>query len=80
MSLVKIIFYSLIIVGSLLNLGKVSYFDPQIFEWRSLKVATSFLAGGALSIAGLCLQTWFRNYLAGPFVLGINNSLISTAT
>ena len=73
MSVNKVVFYSLILIGALLNLGMNFDLDAQILEWRGLKVVTSFVAGGALSLAGLCLQTWFRNYLAGPFVLGINS-------
>ena len=73
MSVNKVVFYSLILIGALLNLGMNFDLDAQILEWRGLKIVTSFVAGGALSLAGLCLQTWFRNYLAGPFVLGINS-------
>jgi iron complex transport system permease protein len=34
---------------------------------------TAVLAGSALAISGLQMQTLFRNPLAGPFVLGINS-------
>lgn len=34
---------------------------------------TALLAGGALAVSGLMLQTAFRNPLAGPSVLGINS-------
>lgn len=41
-------------------------------EFRLPKMFTSVLAGAALSVAGLQMQTLFRNPLAGPDVLGIS--------
>ncbi len=43
-----------------------------IREFRLPKAATSVLAGMALSVSGLQMQTVFRNPLAGPYVLGIS--------
>ena len=40
---------------------------------RLPQAATAFLAGAALSVAGLLLQTLFGNPLAGPEVFGINS-------
>lgn len=40
---------------------------------RFPKAVTAALAGAALSVAGLVMQTLFRNPLADPFVLGINS-------
>lgn len=37
------------------------------------KAITAVLAGLALSVAGVLLQTLFRNPLAGPYILGINS-------
>ena len=42
-------------------------------EIRVPRMMTALLAGGALSIAGLLMQTLFKNPLAGPYVLGINS-------
>ena len=42
-----------------------------ILKIRLPKLLTALLAGGALGIAGLQMQTLFRNPLAGPSVLGI---------
>ncbi|MCL2792517.1 MAG: iron ABC transporter permease [Spirochaetaceae bacterium] len=42
-----------------------------IFEIRFPRAVSAFLAGGALALAGLLLQTFFRNPLAGPDILGI---------
>lgn len=41
-------------------------------EFRLPKAITAVLAGIALSVSGLQMQTVFRNPLAGPFVLGIS--------
>ncbi len=43
-----------------------------IREFRLPKAITSILAGMALSVSGLQMQTVFRNPLAGPYVLGIS--------
>ncbi|MEA5570944.1 iron ABC transporter permease [Calothrix sp. UHCC 0171] len=44
-----------------------------IFKFRLPKAITAMLAGAALGISGLQMQTLFRNPLAGPFVLGISS-------
>ncbi|MBN2350417.1 MAG: iron ABC transporter permease [Bacteroidales bacterium] len=43
-----------------------------IFDFRIPKAITAVLAGVALSVSGLQMQTIFRNPLAGPYVLGIS--------
>jgi len=40
---------------------------------RLPKAITAALAGAALAVAGLMMQTLFRNPLADPFVLGVNS-------
>lgn len=44
-----------------------------ILNFRLPKTITAILVGSGLSIAGLMMQTLFRNPLAGPFVLGISS-------
>jgi len=44
-----------------------------IWDFRMTKALTCILAGGALSVAGLLMQTLFRNSLAGPDVLGLSS-------
>ena len=44
-----------------------------IIEYRLPQMITALLAGGALSIAGLLMQTLFRNPLADPSILGISS-------
>ncbi len=40
---------------------------------RLIKAVVALLAGAALSVSGLQMQTLFRNPLAGPYVLGISS-------
>jgi len=42
-------------------------------EFRFPRAMISVLAGASLSVAGLMMQTIFRNPLAGPYVLGISS-------
>ncbi len=44
-----------------------------VWDFRITKALTCILAGGALSIGGLQMQTLFRNALAGPDVLGLSS-------
>jgi iron complex transport system permease protein len=44
-----------------------------IWNFRMTKALTCILAGGALALAGLQMQTLFRNPLAGPDVLGLTS-------
>jgi iron complex transport system permease protein len=44
-----------------------------VWEFRMTKALTCILAGSALAIAGLQMQTLFRNALAGPDVLGLSS-------
>lgn len=44
-----------------------------IVVFRLPKALTAALAGAALGVSGLMMQTFFRNPLAGPFVLGITS-------
>lgn len=46
--------------------------ETIVTEYRLPKAYTAILAGITLSISGLQMQTFFRNPLAGPFVLGIS--------
>ena len=44
-----------------------------IFDSRLPQALTALLAGGALSVSGLLLQTAFRNPLAAPDIFGITS-------
>lgn len=44
-----------------------------LIEERFLRTLNAFFAGGALAVVGVVLQSYFRNPLAGPGVLGISS-------
>ena len=44
-----------------------------ILEYRLPKAITAIVAGTGLSVSGLIMQTFFRNPLAGPYVLGLSS-------
>ena len=46
--------------------------DEIIRNYRFPKAITAIIAGTALSVSGLLMQTLFRNPLAGPDVLGVS--------
>lgn len=50
-----------------------SPFSVIIMKFRIPKAITALLAGIALSVSGLQMQTVFRNPMAGPYVLGISS-------
>lgn len=43
-----------------------------LLELRLPRVLTAILAGTALAISGLLMQSFFRNPLAGPYILGVS--------
>ena len=47
--------------------------ETLIFKFRLPKAFTAILAGIALSLSGLQMQTIFRNPMAGPYVLGVSS-------
>jgi len=56
--------------------GKASLSDQQVLiltKFRLPRIATALMAGAALPVCGLQMQTLFRNPLAGPYVLGISS-------
>ncbi|MCF8294521.1 MAG: iron ABC transporter permease [Bacteroidales bacterium] len=61
-------------------LGMLSGSDTQVASWQTIlfefrlpKLLTAIIAGMALSVSGLQMQSLFRNPLAGPYVLGISS-------
>lgn len=44
-----------------------------IIDVRLMKAVVAILAGAALAVSGLQMQTLFRNPLAGPYVLGVSS-------
>ena len=54
--------------------GDLSPMDRNILHAIRLpKAVTAILAGASLSVAGLIMQTLFRNPLAGPYTLGVSS-------
>lgn len=55
-------------------LGTMPEMDRLILhDIRLPKAITAILAGASLSVAGLIMQTLFRNPLAGPYTLGVSS-------
>lgn len=62
------------IVSALLGRDSLSEQHLLILtDFRIPRVITALLAGSALSVSGLQMQNYFRNPLAGPYVLGISS-------
>jgi len=54
--------------------GALSPMETNILHAIRLpKAVTAILAGASLSVAGLIMQTLFRNPLAGPYTLGVSS-------
>ena len=54
--------------------GEMSGMEQNILHAIRLpKAITAILAGAALSVSGLIMQTLFRNPLAGPYTLGVSS-------
>ncbi len=48
-------------------------YQEIIYNFRLPKALTAVVTGAAISVAGLIMQTLFRNPLAGPYVLGVSS-------
>jgi iron complex transport system permease protein len=61
-------------VGAVLAGGEAAKasWERIVVDSRLPKAWTALLAGAALAVSGLLMQTLFRNPLAGPYVLGIS--------
>ncbi|MGC8803864.1 MAG: iron chelate uptake ABC transporter family permease subunit, partial [Bacteroidales bacterium] len=59
--------------GSLVQPAQHSASQLIIYNFRLPKAIAAILAGLSLGISGLLTQTYFRNPLAGPDVLGISS-------
>ncbi|MCU0397564.1 MAG: iron ABC transporter permease [Cyclobacteriaceae bacterium] len=53
--------------------GSNPAWKPILLDFRLTKAMTCIIAGSALSIGGLLMQTLFRNPLAGPDILGLSS-------
>lgn len=68
-------FIVMLFVGFLLLYGEsgLSLNSALITELRLPKVIVCLLAGGMLAMAGLLMQVFFQNPLAGPDILGVSS-------
>jgi iron complex transport system permease protein len=53
--------------------GTNSIYHHILVNIRLPKALTAILAGSALSVSGILMQTLFRNPLAGPYILGVSS-------
>lgn len=60
-------------IARILLEGDGSYEANIIWKIRLPRLVMAAVLGGALALAGFLLQTFFRNPIAGPFVLGISS-------
>ena len=58
---------------STLNSPLSTLHSQLLLHLRLPKMLTAILAGASLSVAGLIMQTLFRNPLAGPYILGVSS-------
>lgn len=61
------------ILSMLLRGDDASTQSRILFSIRIPRMLLAAVLGGALSVSGFLLQTFFRNPIAGPFVLGISS-------
>ncbi len=61
------------VYNALFNYSELEMNQVIVREIRLPRVVMAILAGAALSLAGMLMQTLFQNPLAGPYVLGINS-------
>lgn len=55
------------------NDDSVTTYDRIIWQLRVPRVLLGFVVGGGLAVAGVGMQAFTRNPLAGPYVLGISS-------
>ena len=61
------------VLGALFGTGGSDTVRSIVRNIRLPRLLSALILGGALSVAGFQLQTFFANPIAGPFVLGISS-------
>lgn len=61
------------VASLLMGADRQSTFSQVIWGIRLPRLVEAALLGAALALAGFLLQTFFRNPIAGPYILGISN-------
>lgn len=73
-SILLIVFFALDLFVGKIELDWSNPVHRQVFmSLRLPKAITAVIAGIGLSLAGLMMQTLFRNPLAGPYILGVSS-------
>lgn len=62
-----------VILNSIFNASDSNVESYIVLQMRLPRAIMAIIAGAGLAVAGLLMQTLFRNALAGPFVLGISS-------
>lgn len=73
--LLVVFFFVTLLTGSV-KVPFAEIFDREnaiVADIRLPRALLSMIIGGALSVSGFLLQTYFKNPIAGPFVLGISS-------
>ncbi len=60
-------------VRILLSHDTASKFGKIVWDIRMPRILAALFLGGALSVSGFLLQTFFANPIAGPYILGISS-------
>jgi iron complex transport system permease protein len=61
------------IINAFFDSNANEIYQVIIFDYRLPKAIAAVLVGFALSVSGMMMQTYFRNPLAGPYVLGLSS-------
>ncbi len=59
--------------GSLVGKEGEEIYRNILYQLRLPRLLAAMILGGALSLSGYLLQTYFHNPIAGPFILGISS-------
>jgi len=60
-------------LGQIFSTDLNQFSRDVILQIRLPRILIAIAAGGGLAVSGLLLQTWFKNQLADPFLLGIHS-------
>ena len=76
LAVLLVVFFFLTLLTGSVKVPFAEIFDREnaiVADIRLPRALLSMIIGGALSVSGFLLQTYFKNPIAGPFVLGISS-------
>lgn len=76
LAVLLVVFFFLTLLTGSVKVPFAEIFDREnaiVADIRFPRALLSMIIGGALSVSGFLLQTYFKNPIAGPFVLGISS-------